>query len=1027
METQNLTSEKTGAQWRRWDLHVHTPCSIQQEYGGDTPEVWELFLKDLEKLPNDTVIGVNDYVFLDGYKKLREFKANGRLKNIARLLPVVELRLDRFGGTEGKISRVNLHVIFSDSVEAETIEAQFINALSASYQLSPEYTGSIRWQGVPTRRSIADLGDKIKQVLPTNSPLHNTNSLELGFSNLNISIEKVRETLRGDYFIGKSLTAVGKTEWYDIKWTEASIAEKKTIINSVDMVFTAAKTMEDWRKSKKQLEDAGVNALLLDCSDAHNFSGASSGTHLKIGNSLTWIKSDPSFEGLRHAVCQEYETRVFVGERPSQLITVANNPTKFISSLKLTKNAGSQLAEDWFDHEIVPLNPGLVAIIGNKGSGKSALADVLGLLGNCYLDKKHFGFLNRSHFLDPKQNKGANFTAEIEWQSQLSYSRPLTAECDKSQSETIKYIPQSYLEELCNHSAENPKGSALEVELKDVILSHITKEDRLGCDTLDDLIEEHTKGNQNEIEGLRSSIVTINREICLIEDQLKPAHKTKLTNDLATKKAELAQHDSHKPKEVINPDENKTADVAQDKIIKNISKWKIIFDKNNELIELSSKSLTKLQSDQVIAKNSLQTLVQAHDRFSSQVSSLSSDFEKIGVKISEIVTLNVDLTKIVEKQSTMKSSAELLQHLLDPFSGKLYLRSERIENRILSLQDKLAGPSKEFQNYLIDLKKWEQVRTEILGDADKPGSLTHLEVLIKQIDDAPVKLDLIKKERGRITSLIATRFFDVLTLYRTLYKPVQDFIEKKILQNDQYQLSFEARIQCENFTDLFLHYINHAKAGTFYGVEDAHKRVNNLIEKNDFQTATGVQSFLDEIVKMLEFNCRSDVATPNEIDGQLAKGIKRADIYNFIFGLDYLKPRFSLKMGNRPLEQLSPGEKGLLLLAFYLLLDKDCRPLVIDQPEENLDNQTVHQLLVPCVKEARNRRQVILVTHNPNVAVVCDADQVVIASMQKRGNYKVTYDSGSIENTLINSKIVDILEGTMKAFRNRDFKYHKKM
>ena len=50
---------------------------------------------------------------------------------------------------------------------------------------------------------------------------------------------------------------------------------------------------------------------------------------------------------------------------------------------------------------------------------------------------------------------------------------------------------------------------------------------------------------------------------------------------------------------------------------------------------------------------------------------------------------------------------------------------------------------------------------------------------------------------------------------------------------------------------------------------------------------------------------------------------------------------------------MSPGERGTLLLVFYLLLDKDDIPLVIDQPEENLDNQTVYELLVPCMKEAR--------------------------------------------------------------------------
>jgi hypothetical protein len=55
-------------------------------------------------------------------------------------------------------------------------------------------------------------------------------------------------------------------------------------------------------------------------------------------------------------------------------------------------------------------------------------------------------------------------------------------------------------------------------------------------------------------------------------------------------------------------------------------------------------------------------------------------------------------------------------------------------------------------------------------------------------------------------------------------------------------------------------------------------------------------------------------------------------------------------MGTKELSELSPGERGTLLLVFYLLVDKDDIPLMIDQPEENLDNQTVFDLLVPCIK-----------------------------------------------------------------------------
>ena len=119
------------------------------------------------------------------------------------------------------------------------------------------------------------------------------------------------------------------------------------------------------------------------------------------------------------------------------------------------------------------------------------------------------------------------------------------------------------------------------------------------------------------------------------------------------------------------------------------------------------------------------------------------------------------------------------------------------------------------------------------------------------------------------------------------------------------------------------------------------------------------------------------------------------------------------------------GEKGLLLLIFYLLIDKEECPLIIDQPEENLDNDTITKILVPCINEARARRQIIMATHNPNLAVVCDAEQIIYCEIDKANKNKVTYESGSLENENINRKVTDILEGTMKAFRIRDTRYQE--
>jgi predicted ATPase len=157
----------------------------------------------------------------------------------------------------------------------------------------------------------------------------------------------------------------------------------------------------------------------------------------------------------------------------------------------------------------------------------------------------------------------------------------------------------------------------------------------------------------------------------------------------------------------------------------------------------------------------------------------------------------------------------------------------------------------------------------------------------------------------------------------------------------------------------------------------------------------------------------------------LRKGHFSAEVYDLLFGLNFLEPRYTLLFQDAQIAQLSPGQRGALLLIFYLLVDKGHNPIILDQPEENLDNETVVSLLVPVLTEAKKRRQILMVTHNPNLAVVCDAEQVIHSSFDRKNHSRITYTSGSIESPNINRHVVNVLEGTKIAFDNRGGKYLK--
>lgn len=146
-------------------------------------------------------------------------------------------------------------------------------------------------------------------------------------------------------------------------------------------------------------------------------------------------------------------------------------------------------------------------------------------------------------------------------------------------------------------------------------------------------------------------------------------------------------------------------------------------------------------------------------------------------------------------------------------------------------------------------------------------------------------------------------------------------------------------------------------------------------------------------------------------------------ISKWLHSTGHVAVTYGLQYDGVDIERLSPGTRGIVLLLIYLAIDQeDDRPLIIDQPEENLDPQSIFDELVPRFREAKTRRQVIVVTHNANLVVNADADQVIVANAgeHKPGELPdITYESGGLEDTAIRTRVCNILEGGERAFQAR--------
>ena len=169
-----------------------------------------------------------------------------------------------------------------------------------------------------------------------------------------------------------------------------------------------------------------------------------------------------------------------------------------------------------------------------------------------------------------------------------------------------------------------------------------------------------------------------------------------------------------------------------------------------------------------------------------------------------------------------------------------------------------------------------------------------------------------------------------------------------------------------------------------------------------------------------------------------------ADVLSYIFK-NWYNIHYIVKSGNDSIESMSPGKKALVLLEMLISLEDSKCPILIDQPEDDLDNRSIYNDLVQYIRRKKKERQIIIVTHNANVVLGADAEEIIIANQDGIGTEnaekRFEYRSGAIENdeiltddtgvTLkgilnqngIQTQICDILEGGRPAFKLRQNKY----
>jgi AAA domain len=360
-----------GSEWHRWDPHIHTPATtLNNQFVG-----WECFVTRVNAAtPKAEALGVTNYLSIRGYPELRARWEAGELPDVHFLFPNVEIRLTIQTET---IQGLNLHLLFSPEDPDHIVRIQ-----EALGRLTFPFRGET-YQC--SEQSLIRLGREFAANLTDDEAAY-----KAGVAQFKVDFDQLNTWYRNDDWLRRHClvaVAAGKDGTSGLQKDTSFAARRQEIERFAHIIFSGQESDRRFWLGKKPDHGpsviveryGGLKPCLHGC-DAHE--------DTKIlepdARRRCWIKAEVSFEALRESII-EPEERVWIGEEPPQV----PGATQRIRSCSL-RNAA------WFARESLELNEGLVAIIGPRGSGKTALADMIAYAADAFNNDNDASFITKA-------------------------------------------------------------------------------------------------------------------------------------------------------------------------------------------------------------------------------------------------------------------------------------------------------------------------------------------------------------------------------------------------------------------------------------------------------------------------------------------------------------------------------------------------------------------------------------------------------------------------------------------------------
>lgn len=342
---------------------------------------------------------------------------------------------------------------------------------------------------------------------------------------------------------------------------------------------------------------------------------------------------------------------------------------------------------------------------------------------------------------------------------------------------------------------------------------------------------------------------------------------------------------------------------------------------------------------------------------------------------------------------------------------------KEVEGLITKHSDKLQELIANNQKAITDLKPLQE----------KVDSQKNLTKKYKELEEEQKKQQIIqnlKKKKTDARSAIdelTKKLSEYTAEYYSIYLEAKDKIKLDNL-DDELEFDIKTEFRDTHFYESFIR--------TFFDGRKINKAEYDYLTKYEFSSKETFKELIHKVIwEILKGNLplRNPEATREVITGLL----KNWFIHNY-----------KVEYQGDQINDMSPGKKSFVLLRLLVDLDNSKCPILIDQPEDDLDNRSIYNQVVHFLRKRKSERQIIIATHNPNLVLGADAEQVIVANQEGKGTKNKSsmfeYVSGAIEHTFIEDDsieevlyrrgiqehICDVLEGGEEAFNKRKNKYN---